>query len=180
MSAPARVTLQLCGALTGEVFKGGVLDSRVQPMETETGDVAELPDYPLSHRVVGRARMVSDTGSAPGKPLQHPHRQRITESLIQVCPVIQQRPLTFPVFQWPGPRRRARSGSRPRCRRLWPRSPARCGSRSRKSWSAPPPSPTPSPLGCPIGDVVESVELRCLAILSTPGQGGKNGGKIQA
>ena len=34
-------------------------------------------------------------------------------------------------------------------------------------------------LGCSIGDVVESVELRCLAILSTPGQGGKNGGKIQ-
>ena len=93
MSAPARVTLQLCGALTGEVFNGGALDSRVQPMETETGDVVELPDYPLSHRVVGRARMVSDIGSAPGKPPQHPHRQRITESPIQVIPVIQQRPL---------------------------------------------------------------------------------------
>ena len=91
MSAPARVTLQLCRALTGEEFNGGALDSRVQPMETETGDVVELPDYPLSHRVVGRARMVSDIGS--GKPLQHLHRQRITESLIQVIPVIQQRPL---------------------------------------------------------------------------------------
>ena len=30
-----------------------------------------------------------------------------------------------------------------------------------------------------IGDVVELVELLCLAILSTPREGGKNGGKIQ-
>ena len=29
-----------------------------------------------------------------------------------------------------------------------------------------------------IGDVVELVELLCLAILSTPREGGKNGGKI--
>ena len=30
-----------------------------------------------------------------------------------------------------------------------------------------------------IGDVVELVELFCLAILSTPREGGKNGGRIQ-
>ena len=30
-----------------------------------------------------------------------------------------------------------------------------------------------------IGDVVELVELLCPAILSTPREGGKNGGKIQ-
>ena len=30
-----------------------------------------------------------------------------------------------------------------------------------------------------IGDVVELVELLCLAILSTPREGGKNGGRIQ-
>ena len=32
---------------------------------------------------------------------------------------------------------------------------------------------------CSIGDIVELVELLCLAILSTPREGGRDGGKIQ-
>ena len=65
-------------------------------MEREIGDVVEMPDYFLSHRVVGTGLMNSKMDSPPVKPLQHLHRRRITESLIQVIPVIQQRPLTFP------------------------------------------------------------------------------------
>ena len=92
--ALARVTLWLCGALGVEEIKGGALASRAQPMEAGIEDVVDLPEF-FSHRVVGRARMVSEIVSPPGKPLQTLHRRRNAESLIQVIPVIQQRPRVF-------------------------------------------------------------------------------------
>ena len=68
-------------------------------MEREIGDVVEMPDCLLSHRVVGTGLMNSKMDSPPVKPLQYLHRRRITESLIQGIPVIQQRPLTSPPLE---------------------------------------------------------------------------------
>ena len=41
-------------------------------MEREIGDVVEMPDYLLSHRVVGTGLMNSTMDSPPVKPLQTP------------------------------------------------------------------------------------------------------------
>ena len=53
----------------------------------------------ISHRVGGKRLWVSEIGLPPSKLLQHLHRRRHAESLIQVIPVIQQRPLIFPLVQ---------------------------------------------------------------------------------
>ena len=59
----------------------------------ETGDVVELLEKLCSHRMFKEVGWRSDLDPLPGKPLQHLHRQGITEPPIQFIPLIQQRPV---------------------------------------------------------------------------------------
>ena len=52
-----------------------------------------MPEKFCSHQMLEQVGWRSDTDSPPGKPLQHFHRQGITEPPIQFIPIIQQRPL---------------------------------------------------------------------------------------
>ena len=59
----------------------------------ETGDVVELLERLCSHRMLEEVGWKSDMDPPPGKPLQHLHRQGITQPVVQFIPIIQQRPL---------------------------------------------------------------------------------------
>ena len=83
------------------VLGGG--DGARQPLLRETGDVVEFPEILCLRQVLEEDRWRSDKDLRLGKPLQHVHREGITEQPIQFIPIIQQRPLvaSFVVLRAP-------------------------------------------------------------------------------
>ena len=73
--------------------RSGALRGPVVLTRGEVGDVVELLEKLCSHRMLEDVGWRSDIDPPPGKPLQHLHRQGITEPPIQFIPIIQQRPL---------------------------------------------------------------------------------------